>query len=147
MSPAWHTVFGLYCLAVALFGAAIAGGVFPATQAPIALFYDLVGARGVPFEDEAMRFTLGVLGAVTIGWAVTLYAAILAAIRLGPEGRPVWLLLVGAVLVWFVVDSALSIATGFGLNVIPNTAFAGAFLAALAGSGALAATRHRPPAR
>ena len=32
-----------------------------------------------------------------------------------------WRGIVNAVLIWYVLDSALSIATGFWLNIVPNT--------------------------
>ena len=38
---------------------------------------------------------------------------------------------------WFVIDSTLSVATGFGLNVVPNIALAGMYVVGLLGSGVL----------
>ncbi len=40
-------------------------------------------------------------------------------------------------LAWFVTDSTLSVATGFGLNVVPNIVFLVTFFVPLFASGAL----------
>lgn len=42
---------------------------------------------------------------------------------------------------WFLIDSILSVATGFGLNVLPNVLLAGLYVVGLVGSGALKAGR------
>jgi hypothetical protein len=42
---------------------------------------------------------------------------------------------------WFVIDCGLSIATGFGLNVVPNTVLAGMYFFGLRASGALKQTK------
>jgi hypothetical protein len=45
--------------------------------------------------------------------------------------------LTAGVVTWFVTDSSLSVATGFGLNVIPNAGLIVTYLIAILGSGAL----------
>ena len=47
--------------------------------------------------------------------------------------------LTAAVVIWFVIDGALSAATGFALNTLPNTALAIAYLVPLLASGVLKA--------
>jgi hypothetical protein len=88
--------------------------------------------------DAHMRFSLAVLGAVTIGWSLTLPAAIRAANQLGKQlGKPIWVLVTASVASWYVIDSTLSTATGFRRNVIPNTVIMAAFLLAVIRSGVL----------
>lgn len=43
----------------------------------------------------------------------------------------------GAILIWCVIDSSLSVATGFGLNKVPNTGLLIAHLIRVLASGAL----------
>jgi hypothetical protein len=88
--------------------------------------------------DPAMRFSLGVLGAVSIGWSLTLLAAAKAANQLERKvAKPIWMLVTGSVLTWYVIDSFLSVATGFGLNTIPNTVLMAGFLLPVIRSGVL----------
>lgn len=76
-----------------------------------------------------MHFSLAVLGAVSIGWSITMLAAVRAANLLDKQsGRPVWIMITSSVVTWYLIDSTLSVATGFGFNAIPNTLFMAAFL-------------------
>jgi hypothetical protein len=84
-----------------------------------------------------MRFTLAAMGCVSIGWAVTMFLMIRAAFLLGAQATPIWMGLTAGVVTWFVTDSSLSVATGFGLNVVPNTVLMVTYLIAILGSGAL----------
>ena len=138
MTGFWRTWMTGWCGAVGLFGLVLAGGAFDATSGPTRLLYGVLNAAA-PFEPDAtLRFTLGVLGAVTVGWSLTLLAAIRAASLLDrPAARPVWSLIALSVVVWWAIDSALSAATGFALNIAPNTVFAAAFLVPMIRSGVL----------
>lgn len=137
MSTFWRNWLSIWCWAVGLFGVVLAGGAFAATSGPARLLLDILNGSADIALDGAMPFGLAVLGAVTLGWSLTLMAAIQAADQLGARGRSVWVMLIGGVTAWFVIDSALSIATGFGLNVIPNTLLAATFLVPVLRSGVL----------
>ena len=115
------------------------GGAFEATSGPVRLV--LAGLQG-PAEalfDPALRFSLAVMGAVSMGWAVTLYFTIRAAIAQGANAKPLWDAISAGMISWFLIDSALSVATGFGLNVLPNVVLAGMYVVGLLGSGVLKA--------
>jgi hypothetical protein len=133
----WRTWLNGWCAVVALFGILLAGGAAEATSGPVRALLDLLNGPELLVIDGPMRFALAVLGAVTIGWSLTLYAAIDAARRLGPAGGPIWRMILASALVWFVIDSALSMATGFSLNLIPNTLFVAGLIAPLAAGGVL----------
>lgn len=145
MSGFWRTWLNVWCVAVGLFGVVLAGGAAEATSGPIRWLLDLLNGPEPLAIEGPMRFCLAVLGAVTIGWSLTLFAAMDAAARLGPMGEPVWRMILASGLVWYVVDSALSLATGFGLNLIPNTLFIAGLIAPLAAGGVLSAPRQALP--
>lgn len=70
---------------------------------------------------DYVRFVYGVLGAVIIGWMATI-----AAILRGPFRRRetwAWWAVAGALLLWFVVDTTLSIVLGFMGHALFNTGF------------------------
>lgn len=140
MSGFWRTWLNGWCAVVGLFGVVLAGGAAEATSGPVRMLLDILNGPEPLVIEGPMRFALAVLGAVTIGWSLTLYAAIDAAARLGPMGAPVWRMILGSGMVWFAVDSALSVATGFGLNLIPNTLFVAGLVAPLAAGGLLRLT-------
>ncbi len=137
MSGFWRNWLILWCGAAGVFGAVLAGGGFALTSGPVRGFFALLNGPQALLLDSQTRFTLGVLGAVSIGWSVTMLATIDAAIRLGPQGRPVWVLATCGVVSWFVVDTPISIATGYGFNAIPNAVFLATFLLAVVRGGAL----------
>lgn len=87
--------------------------------------------------SPALRFSFAVMGAVTIGWAVTLHLMIRAAIALGDAGRPLWAASSTGMASWFVIYCTLSVATGYGLNVIPNLSLVTIYVVGLIGSGVL----------
>jgi hypothetical protein len=122
----WMTV---WCTAIGLFGLIIIGGGFEVTSGPIRMFFNLLDGPGELDLNPHMQFTLAVLGAVTIGWSVTLLVAIQAAHQLEQQARrSIWIGIVASIVVWYVVDSSLSIATGFWHNAISNTIISATFL-------------------
>jgi hypothetical protein len=138
MSSFWRNWMTGFCLATGLFGIILVGGGFEITSGPTRLIFDLLNGPGELRLDPHMRFSLAVLGAVTIGWSLTLLAAVQAANQLGKRlGKSIWILVTASVVSWYVIDSSLSIATGFGLNAIPNTVFMAAFLLPVIRSGVL----------
>jgi hypothetical protein len=137
MSRFWRNWLMAWCWSVALFGVVLAAAAFEATSGPCRLLFHLLN-RSSPLElGDQMRFALAVMGAVTIGWSFTLMAAIQAAHLLGERGGAVWRLTTLGVVTWFVVDSSLSVATGYGLNAVPNTILLLAFLAPVIRGGVL----------
>jgi hypothetical protein len=138
MSVFWERWLTWWCLAVAAFGVVLAGGAFESTEGPVRWLLGLLGGSADVELDSALRFSLAVLGAVTIGWSVTLLAALRAAVRLGREHGPsTWALVTASVAAWFLIDSGLSVATGFGLNVVSNIVLLLGFLLPVLRSGVL----------
>ena len=137
MSVFWRNWFVGFFGALMLFGLVLVGGAFEATTGPIRWLLVLIGGGLDIRFDPPLRFVLALLGAVLIGWAVCLHYTIGAAIDLGPRGRPLWHGMTIGILVWFVIDCSLSVATGFALNLIPNTLLLVQYLIGVRGSGVL----------
>jgi hypothetical protein len=72
-----------------------------------------------------VTFVYGVLGAVMVGWACLLWPLVRGPIRRRESWA--WSAIAASVGVWFVVDSTLSLASGFGENALLNLVFAIAF--------------------
>ena len=143
MNGFWKTWLNIWCLGVGLFGLVLAGGAFAATSGPVERLFDILGG-GPPEITPALRFSLAVMGAVTLGWALTFYAAFSAAAALGPQGRSAWRVVTVAVAGWYVIDCWLSIATGFALNAVPNTLLLAGYPAPVWRSGVLGARSLSP---
>ncbi|HAY07101.1 MAG TPA: hypothetical protein PKV67_08235 [Hyphomonas sp.] len=137
MSNFWKTWMQIWCWGVILFGAVLAGGAFPATDAAVRTLYSILGgAPATPemFDAPGMRFSVGLMGAVTLGWGATILG-LLPAIH--QAGAPAWRGLTLALAIWFVIDGAISVATGYGLNNLPNTALAALYFIPVLTTGVL----------
>jgi len=140
MTQFWRSYFIIWVASIGLFGLVLAGGAFEATSAPVRLVLAGLHGPGDLTFTPVLRFSLAVMGGVSLGWAATLYVLVRAASGMGPAGRPLWHAITAGMVTWFVIDSSLSIATGFGLNAVPNSFLAGMYLVGLMASGALKQT-------
>jgi hypothetical protein len=138
MTNFWRNWMKAWCFAAGLFGIILAGGGLEVTSGPCRIVLNLLSGSGDLNLNSTMRFSLAVLGAVSIGWSLTMLAAVCAANQLGKQqGKPIWILITVSVVSWYVIDSTLSIATGFGLNAVPNTVFMATYLIPVIRSGVL----------
>ena len=136
MNGFWSNWMKVWCAGVGLFGLVLCGAAFPAADAPARLVFSLIGAPDLTF-DSNLRFSVGLMGAVTLGWFLTLLATLKAAALLGEQAAPVWRLLTVSVAVWYVIDGAISAATGFALNIAPNTVLLAGYLIPVLATGVL----------
>jgi len=137
MNAFWKTWITLWCWGVILFGALLAAGGLPATDGIVRTLYGILSSAPLPadfLDAPGMRFSVALMGAVTMGWGFTILF-LLPAIH--AAGARAWRGLTAAMVIWFVIDGALSAATGFALNNLPNAALAIAYLVPLFASGAL----------
>ena len=74
------------------------------------------------------------MGAVTLGWGLTTWVLVAAGPALSPTA---WRRLTAAIAVLYVIDSTISIATGFWLNAVSNTAIVAAYLLPILRCGVL----------
>jgi hypothetical protein len=144
MQGFWTTWMMVWCGATLVLGLVMAGGAFPATDMPARLYYSLVSGFSLEpgFLDAAgLRFTVGVLGAVLIGWAIAIYALIAAA---DSAGAPAWRGLTASMASWFVIDCTISVLSGFPLNAAANTVFLVTYLVPVIVSGVLGQIKRAP---
>jgi len=71
------------------------------------------------------------------GWGGTLFAAFSTTDAIAGPVSQLWRFILASILFRFVVDSSLSITTGFALNTLMNVGFPVAFALPLTASGAL----------
>ena len=110
-----------WCIGVMLVGLVLAGAAFVATDLLAVEVLTLFGGGVVPMTAP-LRFAAGLMGAVTFGWGASLLAVAQASVALAPDLRTtLWRRIGWAVLAWYVLDSAISVATGFWLNAVSNT--------------------------
>ncbi len=144
VNPFWRSWFDSWCLSMILFALLVAGGALESTDAPFRLMLATVNAgvhTGEPIGiTPALRFVTGVLGGVFCGWIVALWATLRFAMAMGSAGRPLWIACTLGMGTWYIVDSTLSVLTGFALNVVPNTLALALYGFGLIGSGALTRT-------
>jgi len=137
MTGLWKTWITIWCWAVILFGVLLAGAAFPATDWGVRFLYGLLSSAPLPGDFLAapgIRFSIALMGAVSIGWGCTVLF-LLPVIH--TAGAPAWRGLTAALAVWFVIDGILSASTGFALNNLPNLAFMTGYAIPLLASGAL----------
>jgi len=146
MTGVWRNWIIVWCWAVVAFGLLLAAGAIPGVDAPArALFVLFSGdpASADVYDHPAVRFGIGLQGALTIGWGLTM----LVLVQTPSIGAGQWRALSLALLAWYVIDSAISVATGFWLNAISNTGLFVAYLIPVLASGVLAGRGVANPAR
>lgn len=143
MSDFFRSWLYVWCGLVIVFGAALAGAGLDATDVVAEALFGLLGS-GIGEWTSQLRFSVALLGAVTAGWGVTFIAVFMAAHRLGAGAAPVWRMATLGVLAWFVVDSVLSVMTGFWLNAVSNTGLVIGYLVPVLWSGVMSGRSDYP---
>lgn len=141
MNGVWKAILTIACWVTILFGAILAAAAVPETDFLSRFWYQLVSNFELEpgfIEAPGMRFTLAVLGGVMVGWGLTLMALMRTAVE---AGRSAWRGMTSALLVWYVIDSLLSVMTGYPLNALANTGFLLIFLVPILASGVLKSAR------
>jgi hypothetical protein len=138
MNKFWQNWLGAWAFLVTIFGLVLAAGAFAATDGLTAALFALFG-KPLPADiDSHHRFAIGLMGAVTMGWGLTFWAAFKALFALDTAtAAPIWRFIVFASLAWYVIDSAISVATGFWMNAVSNTLLTVMLMIPILKSGAL----------
>ncbi len=137
MSGFWRQWIAAWRLSVAGFGLVLAAGAFEATSGPVRIIFALVGEAPPAEMSDPLRFSIALMGAVTLGWWLTLEAAFKAIDLLGDRAAPVWRGVTVSVVGWYVIDGALSAATGYALNILPNTLLLVGYLVPVLATGVM----------
>ena len=129
MNGKWQAQMQLWCGAVMVFGLVLMSGAFEATGQVANILFDILDGPGPVTWDPALRFSLALMGAVTLGWGATVLAVVRGTGDMpAAQALALWRGITAALLLWYVVDSALSVATGFWRNALSNTVLIGWFL-------------------
>lgn len=137
MSSLWRNWLTVWSVVVVVFGLVLAGAGLEPTDGVAEALLSIMGPSGGFEWTPHLRFATALMGAVTMGWGLTFFAVFGAANRLGDQAGPVWRLLTLALVVWFVIDSVLSVATGFWLNAVSNAGLLTGYLVPVLASGVL----------
>ena len=76
MSGKWQTQMTMWCSAVMIFGLVLIGGAFEATSGGVQAVFALLDGPGPITYDPVLRFSLALMGAVTLGWGATVLAVV-----------------------------------------------------------------------
>lgn len=121
MTGFWRQWMTGWCGAVVLFGVVLVAAALPGMEAMLLTLLGIMGDAPATV-DPALRFAWSLMGALSIGWGLTLLAVVRAIDGLSAAAAaPVWRLTTVSVLAWYVVDSTLSVTSGFALNAGSNT--------------------------
>lgn len=132
MNAFWKNWLNLWCGAVTVFGFILALAAFAPTDGLARLVFALFQMPLPDDMDNLHRFSIGLMGAVTMGWGMTLYVAFQAAHLLDAAHAPrIWRNITIAALIWYAVDSYISVMTGYWLNAVSNTAILALYLYAI----------------
>lgn len=139
MKPLWKTWLVVWALGTVVFGLVLAGAGDSAIDGGARFVYRLLGGPAALDLNPVLRFSIGLMGAVSFGWGVTVLALAWQGERAG--GPAVWRAVALGFGLWFVLDSAISIHTGMPLNAVSNTLIVLAGLPPLLGGGLLGLRR------
>jgi hypothetical protein len=122
MSKFWQNWLSVWAIFVAFFGLVLAAGAFEASDGLSRTLFTLFGNPLPETPDALHRFAIGLMGAVTMGWGLTFFAAFKALNGLDAKtAAPMWRFILFASLIWYIVDSSISCATGYTMNAASNT--------------------------
>jgi hypothetical protein len=122
MNKFWQNWLSMWTAAVVIFGLVLAGGAFEATDGLLRTLMTLFGNPLPDPVDAHHRFAFGLMGAVSLGWGLTFYGAFKALYALDAKAAaPIWRFMNIGIFAWYLIDSYISVATGFWMNAISNT--------------------------
>jgi hypothetical protein len=118
----WQNWLSAWSAAVVIFGVVLAGGAFEATDGLLRALLTLFGNPLPEDMDAHHRFGFGLMGAVSLGWGLTFYGAFKALHALDAKtAAPIWRFMNIGIFAWYLIDSYISVATGFWMNAVSNT--------------------------
>lgn len=135
LSSFWSRWLLVVTLAITALGGVLACAAVPGLEGPTLALLALM--HGQTQLDETLRFAIGLMGAVTFGWGLTLMTIVRAAVAHPDLSPALWRPVTASLALWWLVDSAISVSTGFALNAVSNTLLLAAWILPLQASGLL----------
>lgn len=136
MSDFWKTWLDIWCLAVIAFGGILAGAGFDGFEAGVKLMLTLQNPISEPVFNDIERFSFGLMGAITIGWGLTLFYFFRAA-HASNMGNKMYRQAFVLLIIWNLIDGYISYRTGFQLNIASNLLLSLGFVIPLYWTGKL----------
>jgi hypothetical protein len=134
----WQNWLSAWSAAVVIFGVVLAGGAFEATDGLLRALLTLFSNPLPDVMDAHHRFGFGLMGAVSLGWGLTFYGAFKALHALDAKtAAPIWRFMNIGIFAWYLIDSYISVATGFWMNAVSNTLLVIAYYIPVLKSGVL----------
>jgi hypothetical protein len=119
MSGFWKTWLNLWCLSVIAFGGVLACAGFVGYERGARFLLTLVNPSNPPAFTDIERFAFGLIGAITIGWGLTLFYFLRAA-HASNMGNQMYRQAFVVLIIWNLIDGFISYRTGFHFNIIAN---------------------------
>ena len=110
----WTLVSGRY-----RFGGILAGAAFDGFEAGVKLMLTLQNPISEPVFNDIERFAFGLMGAIAIGWGLTLFYFFRAA-HASNMGNKMYRQAFAVLIIWNVIDGYISYLTGFQINIVSN---------------------------
>ena len=119
----WDRLLLLVVVAVALYAIGlVVAGLWLGDTVFNALGFGPEDGNVVDIQREYVRLVYGILGAVIVGWMTTIGFVVFGPLRRRENWA--WWAVVASVLIWFVLDTGLSLLLGFVGHALFNLAFA-----------------------
>ena len=119
MNDFWKTWLDIWCLGVMVFGCVLAGAGFVGFEGGVRHFLSLLNPTNPPVFNDIERFAFGLMGAITIGWVLTLFYFFRAA-HASNMGNKMYRQAFVVIIIWNLIDGYISYLTGFKFNIISN---------------------------
>lgn len=119
MNDFWKTWLDIWCLGIIAFGGVLAGAGFVGFEGGVRLFLSMMNPTNPPVFNDVERFAFGLMGAITIGWGLTLFYFFRAA-HASNMGNKMYRQAFAVLIIWNVIDGYISYLTGFQINIVSN---------------------------
>ena len=103
MNDFWKTWLDIWCLAIIAFGGILAGAGFVGFEGRCALMFPSKPDKRAGFFNDVERFAFGLMGAITIGWGLTLFYFFRAA-HASNMGNKMYRQAFAVLIIWNLID-------------------------------------------
>jgi len=119
MSKFWKLWIDVWCVGIMVFGLILAAAGFEGFEGGARMLLNELNPQHQPVFNPVERFAIGVMGAVTLGWGLTLFYFFRAAYA-SNIGNKMYRELFIILVIWNLLDGYISHSTGYGLNIASN---------------------------